>query len=80
MVQREWQLHRPYSYRQKNCFKHTSTFETELSDHHHLTYSVLKTTFKKEKSKQFIYRNYKNFDNTNFQMDVESKLKNCPKI
>ena len=63
----------------KYCYKHTSTFETVLSDHHHLIYSMLKTTFKKEESKQFIYRDYKNFDNTNFQMDLESKLNNCPK-
>ena len=63
----------------KYCFKHTSTFETGLSDHHHLIYSILKTTFKKEESKKFIFRDYKNFDNTNFQMDLESKLNNCPK-
>ena len=37
----------------KYCFKHTSTFETGLSDHHHLIYSILKTTFKKEESKKF---------------------------
>ena len=61
------------------CFKHTATFETGLSDHHHLIYSMLKTTFKKEESKKFIFRDYKNFDNTNFQMDLESKLNNCPK-
>ena len=63
----------------KYCFKHTSTFETGLSDHHHLIYSMLKTTFKKEESKQFFYRDYKNFDNANFQKDLESKLNNCPK-
>ena len=63
----------------KYCFKHTSTFEIGISDHHHLIYSILKTTFKKEESKQFIYRDYKNFVNTNFQMDLERKLNNCPK-
>ena len=63
----------------KYCFKHTSTFETGLSDHHYLIYSILKSTFKKEESKQFIFRDYKNFDNTNFQMDLESKLNSCPK-
>ena len=63
----------------KYCFKHISTFETGLSDHHHSIYSMLKTTFKKEESKRFIYRDYKNFVNTNFQMDLESKLNNCPK-
>ena len=36
----------------KFCFKNTSTFETGLSDHHHLTYSMLKTTFKKEDPKR----------------------------
>ena len=63
----------------KILLKHTSAFETGLCDHHHLIYSILKTIFKKEESKQFIYRDYKNFDNTNFQMDLESKLNNSPK-
>ena len=63
----------------KYCFKHTSTFETGLSDHHHLIYLMLKTTFNKEESKQLIFRDYKNFDNTSFQMGLESKLYNCPK-
>ena len=35
----------------KYCFKHSSTFETGLSDHHHLVYSMLKTCFKRKKSK-----------------------------
>ena len=61
----------------KYCFKHTSTFETGLSDHHHLIYSMLKTTFKKEEPKQFIYRDYKNFDKENFYTDLESQLSNC---
>ena len=54
-------------------------FKAELSDHHHLIYSILKATFKKEESKQFIYHDYKNFGNANFQMDLESKLNNCPR-
>ena len=40
----------------KFCSKNSSTFETGLSDHHHLIYSMLKTTFKKEDSKCLIYR------------------------
>ena len=60
-------------------FMHSFNFETGLSDHHHLIHSMLKTTFKKEESKQFVFRDYKNFDNINFQMDLESKLNNCPK-
>ena len=63
----------------KYCFKHTSTFETELSDHDHLIYLMLKTAFKTEESKQFIFGDYRNFYNTNFQMDLERKLNNRPK-
>ena len=63
----------------KYCFKHTSTFETGLSNHHHLIYSMSQTTFKREESKQFIYHEYKNFDKTNFQMGLEGKHNNCPK-
>ena len=52
------------------CFKNSSTFETGLSNHHHLIYSMLKTTFKKEDSKRLIYRDYKNFNNEYFQNDL----------
>ena len=31
----------------KHCVKRSFTFETGLSDHRHLIYSMLKTTFKK---------------------------------
>ena len=57
----------------------SSTFETGLSDHHHLVYSMLKTRFKREESKDFIYRNYKNFSDMNFRKDLENKLEECPK-
>ena len=63
----------------KYCFKHSSTFETGLSDHHHLVYSMLKTCFKREESKIFIYQDYKNFNDTDFCMDLENKLEECPK-
>ena len=82
-------MYRPYSYQLGNnqlilptgkyCFKHTSTFETGLSYHHHLIYLMLKTSFKKEEPKQFIHRNYKNFDNSNFNMGLESNLNNYSK-
>ena len=45
----------------KFSFKTSTSFETGLSDHHHLTYSKLKTTFHKEETKTLIYRNYKTF-------------------
>ena len=61
----------------KYCFKNTSSFETGISDHHHLTYSMLKTTFEKEESKKVAYRNYKQFQWENFEKDLTSSLRNC---
>ena len=40
----------------KYSFKNTSSYETGLSDHHHLIYSVMKTIFKCEEPKKLIYR------------------------
>ena len=39
----------------KSCFKHSSTFATGLNNHRHLVYSMLKTCFKREGLKHFIY-------------------------
>ena len=41
----------------KCCFQGTSSFETGLSDQHHLIYSIFKSTFEKEEPKQVIYCN-----------------------
>ena len=54
----------------KYSFKSTSSYETRLSDHRHLIYSVMKTTFKCEESKKFIHRNYSNFSQKDFQSDL----------
>ena len=51
--------------------------ETGLSDHHHLIYSILKSTFDKEEPKQVIYRNYKHFQWQHFENDLKSSLNNC---
>ena len=61
----------------KYYFQGTSSFETGLSDHHHLIYSILKSTFGKEEPKQVIYRNYKHFQWQNFENDLKSSLNNC---
>ena len=59
----------------KYSFKNTSSYETGLSDHHHLIYSVMKkTTFKREEPKKLIYRNYSNFSRKNFQNDPLLKI------
>ena len=54
----------------KYSFKNTSSYETGLSDHHHLIYSVMKITFRFEEPKKSIYRNYSNFSQKDFQSDL----------
>ena len=54
----------------KQSLKNTSSNENELSDHHHLIYSVMKTTFKCEEPEKLIYRNYSNFSHKDFRSDV----------
>ena len=61
------------------CFKNSSTFETGPCDHHHLIYSTLKTTFRKEDSKRLIYHDYKSFNNEYFKNDLKNGLSKCPK-
>ena len=40
----------------KNYFKHSTTFETGISDDNHLIHSMLKANFKKEEPKIYNYR------------------------
>ena len=61
----------------KYCFKNRSSFGTGISDHHHFTYSMLKTTFDKEESKKVTYRDYKQFQWENFEKDLTSSVRNC---
>ena len=57
----------------KYCFKNTSSYETEISDHHQLVFSILKTSFASEEPKKFVYRDYKTFSNESFKNDLLSK-------
>ena len=41
----------------KFSFMKANSFETGLSDHHHMIYTILKTKFEKFKPKKSIYRN-----------------------
>ena len=40
----------------KYSFENTNAFETGLSDHHHMIYTMLKSTFEKAKPIKLIYR------------------------
>ena len=52
----------------KFSYKNTQLFETGLSDHHHMGYTMLKTTFQKLEPKQLIYRDFKNFHFESFKI------------
>ena len=58
----------------KFSFKNSTSFETGLSDHHHLIYSMLKTTFHKEEPKTLIHRDYKTFSLETFSPELFLKL------
>ena len=62
----------------KYSFKNTSTFETGLSDHQHMIYTMIKSTFEKAEPIKLIYRDYRNFSFDRFKADLENALKSCP--
>ena len=45
-------------------------FETDLSDHHHIICTVLKTIFEKFEPKKSIYHNFKQYDGDQFKLDI----------
>ena len=53
----------------KFSFMKANSFETGLSDHHHMIYTILKTKFEKFKPKKSIYRNSKQYDSDQFKLD-----------
>ena len=50
MLQETWKsyMHEPY---RPDCFQHSCTYETGISDFHKMTLTVLKTLIKKKKKK-----------------------------
>ena len=55
----------------KHSFKHTHTFETGISDHHLMIYTMFKTTFHKIPPKTINYRCYKKFSQNCFLNDLQ---------
>ena len=53
---------------------HSKSFETGFIDHHHMIYTILKTTYSKLPSKKVIYRNYKKWSQLPFEDDMRRKL------
>ena len=58
----------------KSSFKHTSSTETGLSDHHHLISSMMKATFEKEEPEVLVYQDYKSFSFNSFKSEMLSKF------
>ena len=50
------------------------TFETEMSDFHKLTTTVLRKTISKGNAKKIFYRDYKAFDHNTSETKIQSKL------
>ena len=59
--------------RERN-FQHTTAIETGLSDFHKLIVTVLKTTFDKHRPNFVNYRDYKNFREDTFRLDIQTEL------
>ena len=60
-----------------NCprsFQNTDTFETELSDFHKLTFTVLKQHFPEQKPRVVIHRQCKQFCSDYFRIELENAL------
>ena len=56
------------------CFQHSSIYETALFDFHKLTFTVLKMFYAKQKPKIIKYRDYKDFNNITFRLDLLKEL------
>ena len=56
-------------------FQNTCILETELSDFHKLTATVMKSTSRKQEPKIIHYRNYKHFNNDAFMSLLAHKLR-----
>ena len=56
----------------KFSFMKTNSFETGLSDHHHMIYTILKTKFEKFEPKKLIYCSFKHNLNCSeqFKLDI----------
>ena len=54
----------------KYSFKNTSSYETGLSDHHHMIYTMLKSSFVNIEPKQLNYRDFRNFSFESFKEDL----------
>ena len=58
----------------KLSFQKSQSFETGVSDHHHMIYTMLKSTFIHLPPKEITYRSYKNFSKEDFTTELRYNL------
>ena len=64
----------------KYSFKSTSSYETGLTDHHHIIYTMLKSFFVNIYPKQLKYRYFKNFSFEIFKKGLSEVLTQCTNL
>ena len=64
----------------RHSFMHSKSFETGFSDHHHMIYTIPKTTYIKLPPKKFIHRHYKNWSQKLFGDELRLKLILCCQV
>ena len=52
----------------------TNSFETALSDHHHMILTFLKTKFEKFQPEKLMYHSFKQFDSDQFKSDIYNSM------
>ena len=55
-------------------FKFSGSYETGISDHRHMIYTVLKSCFNNTEPKLLNYRDFKHFSQENFKEDLSEAL------
>ena len=58
----------------KHSFQKSQSFETGVSDHHHMIYTMLKSTYIHIPPKKVVYRSYKTFSEDAFKTELRSNL------
>ena len=58
----------------QQCFQQTCAIETGISDFHKMVVTVMKTHYKKQKTKAIHYRIYKHFHEQSFNFEFNNEL------